>query len=162
MANRLVWVPLVAAVGLTTAFGATAASTEYDRRDSTVLDELVPQVVSALERDYAHLDDYLLVWSEFSTGALGRGLMNELVRRGFDVGGVEYFRAELRPHRAVSPSEVSAVLVVVAGSEIETWRAKGVREIAGVDRSGSQQLAAGDGTGGTAVFLAAPGILEDG
>jgi hypothetical protein len=162
MANRLVWVPLVAAVGLTTAFGATAVSTEYDRRDSTVLDELVPQVVSALERDYAHLDDYLLVWSEFSTGALGRGLMNELVRRGFDVGGVEYFRAELRPHRAVSPSEVSAVLVVVAGSEIETWRAKGVREIADVDRSGSQQLTAGDGTGGTAVFLAAPGILEDG
>lgn len=159
--DRLVWAPLVVAVVFTMAFAASAARANYDRRDSIVLDELVPQVVSTLERDYTHVDDYLIVWSEFSTGALGRGLMNELVRRGFDVGGVEYLRAEVRPHRAVSPSEVSAVIVLVAGSEIATWRAKGAREIARVDRVGSQQAVSGE-EGGTAVFVAAPAVLEGG
>ncbi|MGH8983463.1 MAG: hypothetical protein ACRDY6_06250 [Acidimicrobiia bacterium] len=162
IANRLVWGPLVAAVAFTTALAASAAGSDYDRHDSRVLDELVPRVVSTLERDYPHLDEYLLVWSELTTGALGRGLMNELVRRGFDVGAVEYFRAEVRPHRAVSPGEVSAVIVVVGGSEIATWRDKRAREIARVDRAGSQQAEASDKEAAIAVFVAAPAVLEDG
>ena len=162
-ANRLVWGPLAFALAFTGAFAVSAAGVDYDRRDSAVLDALVPQVVSALEDDYSHSTRFLLLWNEVSTGALGRSLMNELVDRGFDVDAVDYFRAEVRPHRTASPSEVTAVMVVVGGTDIQTWRTKpGARQIAHVDRRGSQQAASPDDRPGTAVFVGPPTVLGDG
>lgn len=156
-ANALAWTPLAVVVMLTAAFTANAAGADYDRRDSVVLDELVPPIVSTLEREYSPSARYLLVWSEQSTGALGRGLMNELLRRGFDVGAIEYFRAEVRPHRVLSPADATAVIVLVGGTEIDAWRAEpGVREITHVDLSGSQQAASPDDEPGTAAFAVVP------
>ena len=161
-ANGLAWAPLALAVAFTAVFATNAAGIDYDRRDSAVLGGLVPQVVSTLEDD-SHSVRYLLVWNEASTGALGRGLMNELARRGFDIGAMESFRAEVRPHRVVSPSEADAVIAVTGGTEIETWRAKPrAREIAHVNLRGSQQAGSSDGGRGTTVFVAPPAVLNTG
>lgn len=156
-ANTLAWAPLALVVVLTAAFTANASGAAYDRRDSAVLDELVPSMVSTLERQYPDSAKYLLVWSEQSTGALGRGLLNELLRRGFDVGASEYFRSAVRPHRVLSPTDATTVIVLVGGAEIDDWRARpGVKEIAHVKASGSQQAASPDKKPGTAAFAVVP------
>lgn len=160
-ASRLVWAPLIVAVALTAAFAVNAAGVDYDRRDSAVLEGLVPQVVSALDEDYPSSARYLLIWDEATTGALGRGLMNELVRRGVDVGAPEWLQAEVRPHRVLSPSEATAVILLVDGSDPARWRAEpGVRQIARVEQRGSQQVAASDDRRGTVALVAPPTLFE--
>jgi hypothetical protein len=141
-------------VVLTVVFAFEAVDVVYDRRDSMVLDALVPQTVSALEREGDR--SYFVQWDHATTGALGRGLMNELDRRGFDVGAAAQYRAEVRPHRVMAPEEADAVIAVVGGPDIATWRAApGVRQIAYVDLTGAQQAGVADGSG-TAVFEAPP------
>jgi hypothetical protein len=159
-ANRLVWVPLAVVVAFTVAFAASAAGVDYDRRDSAVLGELVPQVVSSLEDDYPRSSQYLLVLDETATGAYARGLMNELVRRGLEVGALERYRAEVRPHRVVSPREADAVIAVALGTEIDTWRATpGARQIARVVPD-SHEATSSDDELGLAVFVAPPRVLR--
>jgi hypothetical protein len=140
-----------AAVAFTFVFALEAVDVSYDRRYSIVLDALVPQTVSALESEPE--GSYLLQWQHGPTGAVGRGLMNELDRRGFDIGADALYREEVRPHRVKVPGEADAVLVVVGGRDIETWRARpGAQQIAYVDRAATPHAESREGPG-AAVFL---------
>jgi hypothetical protein len=140
-----------AAVAFTFVFALEAVDVSYDRRYSSVLDGLVPQTVSALGREPE--GSYLVQWQHGPTGAVGRGLMNELDRRGFDIGADALYREEVRPHRVKVPGEADAVIVVVGGRGIEDWRARpGAREIAYVDRAATPQAESREGRG-AAVFL---------
>jgi hypothetical protein len=140
-----------AAVAFTFVFALEAVDVSYDRRYSTVLDGLVPPTVSALEGE--HERSYLIQWQYGPTGAVGRGLMNELDRRGFDIGADAQYREEVRPHRVKVPGEADAVIAVIGGRDIETWRARpGVQEIAYVDRAATPQAESREGPG-AAVFL---------
>jgi hypothetical protein len=140
-----------AAVAFTFVFALEAVDVNYDRRYSTVLDALVPQTVSALESE--HERSYLIQWQEGPTGAVGRGLMNELDRRGFDIGADAQYRTEVRPHRVKVPGDADAVIAVVGGRDIETWRARpGVQQIAYVDLAATPQAELREGRG-AAVFI---------
>jgi hypothetical protein len=140
-----------AAVAFTFVFALEAVDVSYDRRYSTVLDALVPQTVSALESEQER--SYLIQWQDGPTGAVGRGLMNELDRRGFDIGADAQYRIEVRPHRVKVPGEADAVIAVIGGRDIETWRARpGVQQIAYVDLAATPQAELREGRG-AAVFI---------
>jgi hypothetical protein len=149
------WLSLTAvgaAIALVSLFAVEAVDVQYDRRDSTVLGALVPQTAAALERDRD--DRYFVQWDHGTTGAVGRGLMNELDRRGFDVNAAALYRTEVRPHRVIKPADADAVVVVAGGPDVRTWRNRpGVRQIAYVDLTGAQQAELPDRYG-TAVFVA--------
>jgi hypothetical protein len=148
-----------AAIAFTIVFAVDAIDVEYDRRDSTVLDALVPQTVSALGSKQE--TSYFVHFEYATTSALSRGLMNELDRRGFDVRAARVYRAEVQPHRVIKPQDADGVIVVVGGPDVETWRAQpGVREIAFVGLTGKDQAQLPAGFG-TAVFLAPPRVYRD-
>jgi hypothetical protein len=147
------------AIAFTIVLAMDAADVEYDRRDSKVLDVLVPQTASALG---SKQDNTYFVHFEYATtSALSRGLMNELDRRGFDVRAARVYRAEVRSHRVIKPQDADGVIVMVGGLDVEAWRAQpGVREIAFVELTGKDQAQLPAGSG-TAVFLAPPHVYRE-
>jgi len=77
----------------------------------------------------------LVTWFDpVSIGAQGFGLLNELERRGFDVGARKIFLAGVRSHRVLDPADAAAEVHLSVGSDIAIWRARpGAREVAYVD-----------------------------
>ncbi len=75
---------------------------------------------------------YLVTWSDaLYIGSQGIGLVNELVRRGFDVGVAHGWRIPAGPHRFRTADEADAVVHLATGLHVERWRAKeGVVEVA--------------------------------
>jgi hypothetical protein len=132
-------VALVAVVVVSTvSFTVDAARAENPApRLSATLGELVPPTADALARwtPGGRKGRYLVTWFDpVSIGAQGFGLLNELERRGFDVGARKIFVAGVRSHRLVDPSEAAAEVHLAVGSEIQTWRARpGARQVAYVD-----------------------------
>jgi hypothetical protein len=85
---------------------------------------------------------YLVTWDDaFHIGSQGFGLVNELERRGFDVGVEDSKRVPATPHRVLDPAAVTARLQLVTGTHIARWRGvTGAVEIAFVDpRSAAAQ-----------------------
>jgi hypothetical protein len=76
-------------------------------------------------------------------GAMGYGLMNELDRRGFDLGVIEGFGPGAGRYRVIDPSAASGVVHLAIGpDDIDVWRAKpGVREVARTDPRTPRQRA---------------------
>jgi hypothetical protein len=148
-----------AAIAFTIVLAVDAIDVEFDRRDSRVLEALVPQTVSALGNKQE--STYFVHFEYATTSALSRGLMNELDRRGFDVRAGRKYRAEVRPHRVIKPQDADRVLVMIGGPDVEAWRAQpGVQEIAFVGLTGKDQAQLPAGSG-TAVFLAPPDVYRE-
>jgi hypothetical protein len=140
-------------------FAIEARDAGYDARDSKVLAALVRDASAELDRDSD--GRYIVEWDNATTGAIGRGFMNELERRGFHVGAPERYRVEVRPHRVMEPGDADGVLTVVGGLAVEMWRADpGAREIAYIERTSAQQAELPAGSG-TAVFLTAPSTADE-
>ncbi|MGN6693553.1 MAG: hypothetical protein ACTHN0_05200, partial [Aquihabitans sp.] len=126
----------LAVVGLVLLSGVTAVRISrqeipYDQswRSEEVL---APVVASKLDPDTR----YIVQWDDPAyLGGLGFGLILDLERRGFTVGGQPQFDAAIEPHRVMCSGDFDAVLTVVTGEHhIEAWRARdGVSEIASVD-----------------------------
>jgi hypothetical protein len=67
---------------------------------------------------------YLVRWSDAADiGSPGFGLLDELERRGLDVGADEYFRVQVTAHRARPRSAADAQIHLATGSYIDRWRA---------------------------------------
>ena len=137
---------LCAIIVSTTAFTVDAARAEDPApRLSATLGRLVPPTVDALAArppDGRH-GRYLVTWFDpVSIGAQGFGLLNELERRGFDVGARKIYLAGVRSHRILDPSDASAEVHLAVGSDIATWRARpGAQEVAYVDpRSSAERV----------------------
>ncbi|MGI8939610.1 MAG: hypothetical protein ACR2JF_15640 [Iamia sp.] len=67
---------------------------------------------------------YLVRWEDpFWIGSQGYGLVSELERRGFDVGVPETWLVPVTEQRVLSPSEVTAQVVLATGDRIDAVRA---------------------------------------
>jgi len=79
---------------------------------------------------------YLIRWDDPAyLGGIGFGLILELERRGFDVGGGPQFEAALEPQRVRCPGDYDAVLTVATGNAtIGRYRSRDdMTEIAEID-----------------------------
>lgn len=110
--------------------------------DELISDELqavVPGTVAALEQGLGGAKGkegrYLVAWDDAAyIGSPGYGLLNELDRRGFDVGAIAGLRVIATPHRVVSEAEATARVQLATGIWVERWRAvPGVTQVAYVD-----------------------------
>jgi hypothetical protein len=86
---------------------------------------------------------YLVTWSDaLSIGSQGLGLVNELERRGFEVGVPGNYRAPATRYRVIDRSEATAIVHLATGINIERRRAEaGFREIAYVDARSKKERA---------------------
>lgn len=141
----LLAVLLASTAGLT---GAAVRATAPDPGESRVLAGLVPDTVDALRDGRAPgagpSGRYIVQWSDaLGIGSAGYGLVLELERAGFDVGGRVGYRANLVPHRTRRPVDATATVTFVRGDDdIERWRSNpDVVEVAHVDPRASGELA---------------------
>lgn len=145
MAARATAVGLAALVGIVALFSALttvdATSVEFPaRRLSDTLSVLVPPTADALERQSVpgggRDGRYLVTLRDpVDIGATGYGLVNELDRRGFDVGVIEAFGPGATRYRVRDPADATGVVHLAIGpDDIAKWRAiPGVREVAHTD-----------------------------
>ena len=127
----------------------TWAAPSASHSDALISDELrsvVPGTVAALDRGVGgaqgHDGRYLVAWDDAAyIGSPGYGLLNELDRRGFDVGAIAGLRVIATPQRVVSEAEATARIELATGIWVERWRAlPGATEVAFIDpRSAAQQ-----------------------
>ncbi len=75
---------------------------------------------------------YLVTYTDpVNSGYPTFGLLDELDRRGFDVGFAPYFRAAVGAHRVVRPGDATGEIHVAVGRDIGVWRARrGAVEVA--------------------------------
>ena len=65
---------------------------------------------------------YLLEWYDaVDGGSVGIGMVNELVRQGYDVGVNAKDGVKIGPHRVRPAGEATAKIVVASGGWIEQW-----------------------------------------
>jgi hypothetical protein len=110
---------IAGASALLLASGVSAAdlsSVEVVTPPSAVIGELLPDVERALDPD----NRYLVVWDDpVNLGVHGYSLVNELERRGFDVGSLEEFEPPLGEHRVIDPDDATAVVHLAGGVQID-------------------------------------------
>lgn len=97
-------------------------------RLSATLGELVGPTAAALDDGVGAATGregrYVVRWSDaFYIGSQGYGLVNELERRGFDVGVPEPWRVPVTAHRVRPPAEATAQVHMATGFWIDRWRA---------------------------------------
>ncbi len=94
--------------------------------ETAQLGRIVPDTVAALESGVGVATGtggrYLVHWDDaINGGSEGIGMVNELVRRGFDVSVGARDAVKIGPHRVRSTAEVTATVVVASGGWIERW-----------------------------------------
>ena len=104
---------------------ATTASAEQTEQ----LGRLLPGTVAALEEGVGaasgHAGHYNVLWDDATNGgAEGIGLVNELVRRGYDVGVRSRDGVQIGLHRVRSDDAATARVVLASGGWIERWAAE--------------------------------------
>jgi hypothetical protein len=137
-ATRAGGVALGAVIVLSTlVFAVDAADSEPPAQPlSRTMSHLVPDVVGALEAGAgpATGDDgrYLVAWTDaLYIGSQGIALLNELDRRGFDVGAIKPWGVPSTKHRVMDPEQVDALVHLANGFHLERWREKpGMVEVA--------------------------------
>jgi hypothetical protein len=144
LAANLALVVIVVASSVSFAFDAARAQLPSPGLSET-LGRLVPGTADALAHRTTGDRDarYLVTWTDpLAIGAQGFGLLNELERRGFNVGAPRIYTAGVRSHRVLDPSDAAAEVHLAVGNDIETWRARpGVEEVAYVDTRSQAQRA---------------------
>jgi hypothetical protein len=87
-----------------------------------------------------HDGRYLVMWMDMAhIGSQGYGLLNELERRGFDVGVLPTLHAYVNG-RALDPNDADAKIVLANGGWVERWQAApGSVEVASLDPRSPEQ-----------------------
>jgi hypothetical protein len=139
-ARTVAWLAGVTIVATTAmSIGAAAAHEVPEHQLSDGLRAVIPATVAALDGGEAspagHDGTYLVFWQDsVFIGAQGYGLVNELERRGFDVGVHPTWRVPVTPHRVLQPGEYDAEVHLVSGRFIDEWRQRpGYVEVVTVD-----------------------------
>jgi hypothetical protein len=107
-----------------------------------VIDPTVDAVEAGLGEATGRDGRYVVFWQDaVFIGAQGYGLVNELERRGLDVGVHPTWRVPVTPQRVLLPAEITAEIHLVSGRYIDEWRSRqGYEEVVAVDaRSAAQQ-----------------------
>jgi hypothetical protein len=120
-------------------YDATSADVPAPRLSHT-LGVLVRPTVAALDRSSAPgggRDGLYLVTlrDPVDIGAMGYGLVNELDRRGFDIGVLDIYGPGATRYRVIDPAQATGVVHLAIGpDDIDVWRAEaGTREVAHTD-----------------------------
>lgn len=92
--------------------------------ETALLGRLIDPTVEALEDDVGaatgHDGTYQVVWYDATHGgSVGIGLVNELIRRGYDVGVDDSERTRIGPHRVLDAADATARVVVASGGWID-------------------------------------------
>lgn len=88
------------------------------------LGRLLPETERGLVEAGARRGRWLVTWDDSAhLGSQGYGLVNELERRHFDVGVVEYHRVNFVPHRVVRESDAAGRVHLVTGNDVGRWAA---------------------------------------
>jgi hypothetical protein len=141
---RLTDPPRTVAVGmiaLATAMSIGAATVHQvpEHQLSDGLRAVLPDTAAALDAGagdaVGHDGRYLVFWQDaVFIGAQGYGLVNELERRGFDVGVHATWRVPVTPQRVFAQGSYDAEVHLVSGAYIPIWRDKpGFVEVAYAD-----------------------------
>ncbi len=136
-------VPLGGLLVLTAALAGRATvraadAEAYQDGGAKNLRSLAPITAEAIDRGEGaasgHEGRYLITCDSAYLGAGCVSMLNELDRRGFDVGLEERFRAAVGGSRIVEPGESTATIHVASGSSVATWRAdRSAVEVAAVE-----------------------------
>ncbi len=135
-------VPVVAGLVLSALFLAAAPSTEPSRPDlSDDLGRAADETIAALrtgDLPGGGADGrYLVRWDDpVAIGSQGIGLVNELERAGITAGVEVGHRVGGTRHRAMTPDDATAALVLAVGPAIDAWQERGEgagTEVAHVD-----------------------------
>ncbi|CAN5302347.1 hypothetical protein BH20ACT3_BH20ACT3_04150 [soil metagenome] len=110
-----------------------------DERRSRWIDEALPSVLEATDpgSEGGSVADrrYFVAWEDsISFGSVAVGLLNELDRRGYDVGTDQVSPAAITPQRHLPRAEADAMVTFVVGDGMNAWReTPGVREVVYID-----------------------------
>ncbi len=99
--------------------------------DASVASELaavIDQAAAGLDANAGeatgHDGRYLVSWTDaFHIGSQGYGLLNELERRGFEVGVDAKARVPAAAHRVLDPTRATARIHLATGVNVDRWRA---------------------------------------
>jgi hypothetical protein len=142
--SRLARIGLALLVAITVVFSVRSAvdATVAEHSDATVVRELhavVPGTVTALDHDQRYLlgtDDAAFILSPLY------GMLNELDRRGFDVGVTRSLGPIATTHRVTSEDDADARIQIATGKWIDAWRQiPDAREVASYDPRSPEQKA---------------------
>jgi hypothetical protein len=126
---------------------AAPSASHSDELISRELGAVVPDTVAALNQGVAgangHAGRYLVAWDDAAyIGSPGYGLLNELDRRGFDVGAIAGLRVIATTHRVMSEADATARVELTTGAWVDRWRAlPGATLVAYVDPRTPEQQA---------------------
>ena len=136
----------VGTVATLLSLGAVATHDVPEPMLSDGLRAVVPDTVAAIEAgvgDATGRDGrYLVRWRDaVIIGSQGYGLVNELERRGLDVGVQDPWRVPVTPHRVMAPGTFDAEIHFVSGVFVDEWSERpGFVEVAAADiRSDAEQ-----------------------
>jgi len=141
---RVARIGLAVLIAITVLFSVRSATdaSGVEHSDATVVRELhavVPDTVAALDRGQRYVvaaDDAAYFLSPMY------GMLNELDRRGFDVGVLPAFGAIATTHRVTNEDDADARVQVATGKWIDAWRQiPGAREVASYEPRTSEQKA---------------------
>lgn len=114
---------LVAGLGVRLLVLAPDAETGTPRETSQLARLLPPTVAGLRDRvgaATATAGSYKVVWRDATHGgAVGIGMVNELIRRGFHVGVADEERTRIGPHRVLDDARATAHVVYASGGWIE-------------------------------------------
>jgi hypothetical protein len=120
---------LVVVAGLSVRLLGVAPDATTETPDQTQqLGRLLPGTVTGLARGAGaaggHEGRYIVSWDDATNGGSeGIGLVNELVRRGYDVGVEAQDGVKIGVHRVRSPQEATARIVLASGGWVDRWAA---------------------------------------
>ena len=107
------------------------AAPSIPHSDALISDELrgvIPGTLEALDHGLGgatgHAGRYLVSWDDAAyINSPGYGLLNELERRGFDVGAADAFSVIVTPHRVITEDQATARVELATGVWIDRFRA---------------------------------------
>ncbi len=128
MAGGVVGLVLLAALSARLLQIAPDATTDTPEQTQQ-LGRLIPDTVAALEAGEGAASGpdgrSTVLWDDVTHGgSVGVGMVNELVRRGFDVGVDEPFRIMIGKQRVRDDDEATARVLYASGPSIERWAAE--------------------------------------
>jgi hypothetical protein len=143
--------PMIAiAVAVAATLGSIVSAVMLDVPDpqlSGPLRTVLPDTIDALEAGAGPAPGpdarYVVFWQDaLFIGSQGYGLVNELERRGYDVGVHETWRVPVTPHRVVTSGEYDGEIHLVTGKFIDEWRMReGFVEVAAADDRSAEERA---------------------
>ncbi|WP_040495778.1 ArnT family glycosyltransferase [Ilumatobacter nonamiensis] len=129
------------AAGIST-IGSVVLATDVDHPEEYLgetLAELVEPTAAALDP----AQTYVVEWDDaYFFGSQAFGLVSELRRAGFDVGGTEFWRVPMTSSRTVADGTADQMILFATGGFVPEWRSDDrYREIATVDPRDAEERA---------------------